>query len=214
MEFIKYANQNMPLDDKERQKRIEEASGHFGEFMSSLGFKWEEDPNSRDTPMRFAKAIVNDICSGCFHDGPKITAFDNTDNYDGIVAQTNIDLKSICSHHWMPFSGVAHVGYIPSAGGKVIGLSKLNRVVDWFARRPQVQESLTSQISKFIDEICVDNQGVAVVIEANHTCCSNRGIKHNSTMRTARMTGTFLDKGDTSRVEFYKFIEFAKKDIR
>ena len=76
-----------------------------------------------------------------------------------------------------------------------------------------IQENLTSQISKHIDEICEGNKGVAVVIEANHTCCSCRGIKHDSTMRTARMTGAFLDSGDTSRAEFYKFVEFAKRDL-
>jgi GTP cyclohydrolase I len=120
----------------------------------------------------------------------------------------------MCSHHHALFTGVAHVAYIPSRDGKVIGLSKLNRVVDWFSRRPQVQENLTSQISSYIDTICEGNKGVAVVIEANHTCCSNRGIKHDSTMRTARMTGAFLDNADSSRSEFYKFVEFAKKDLR
>jgi GTP cyclohydrolase I len=108
--------------------------------------------------------------------------------------------------------GVAHVAYIPAANGKVIGLSKLNRIVDWFSRRPQVQENLTMQIHQYIDEVCVKNKGVAVLIEANHTCCSNRGIKHDSTMRTARMSGAFLDEKDNSRAEFYKFVEFAQNN--
>jgi GTP cyclohydrolase I len=108
--------------------------------------------------------------------------------------------------------GQAHVAYIPSKDGKVIGLSKLNRIVDWFSRRPQVQENLTMQIHTYIDKICEKNKGVAVMIEANHTCCSNRGIKHDSTMRTARMSGAFLDEKDNSRSEFYKFVEFSKKD--
>ena len=113
-------------------------------------------------------------------------------------------------NHHAAFTGVAHVAYIPSKHGKVIGLSKLNRIVDWFSRRPQVQENLTMQIHQYIDQVCLKNNGVAVMIEAKHTCCSNRGIKHDSTMRTARMSGAFLDNNDNSRSEFYKFIEFAQ----
>ncbi|NBP16968.1 GTP cyclohydrolase I FolE, partial [bacterium] len=109
-----------------------------------------------------------------------------------------------------PFFGYAHVAYLPDPQGKVIGLSKLNRIVDYFSRRPQVQETLNMQIHKFLDELCVGNRGVAVMVEANHTCCSLRGIKHNSTMRTARMSGAFHENGDNSRAEFYKFVEFAQ----
>jgi GTP cyclohydrolase I len=94
----------------------------------------------------------------------------------------------------------------------VIGLSKLNRIVDWFARRPNLQEALTFGICDYIDKVCEKNNGVAVMLECNHTCCSNRGIKHDSTMRTARMTGAFLDNTDNSRAEFYKFVEFAQKN--
>jgi GTP cyclohydrolase I len=99
---------------------------------------------------------------------------------------------------------------LPAKDGKVIGLSKLNRIVDWFARRPQVQEVLTSQLFDDVDMVCEKNKGVAVMIEANHTCCSNRGIKHDSTMRTARVSGAFHDDSGASRAEFYKFIEFAQ----
>jgi GTP cyclohydrolase I len=212
--MLKYANHNKPRTEEEKQEIIMNASKAYEAYMDALGFDWRNDPNSADTPMRVAKAFVNDFASGCYSDSPSITAFDNVDKYDGIVCQNNIKVNSMCSHHHALFTGVAHVAYIPSRDGKVIGLSKLNRVVDWFSRRPQVQENLTSQISSYIDTICEGNKGVAVVIEANHTCCSNRGIKHDSTMRTARMTGAFLDNADSSRSEFYKFVEFAKKDLR
>ena len=211
--MLKYANHNKPRTEEEKQEIIKNASKAYEAYMDALGFDWRNDPNSADTPMRVAKAFVTDFASGCFNDAPKITAFDNVDKYDGMVCQNNIKVTSMCSHHHALFTGVAHVAYIPSKDGKVIGLSKLNRIVDWFSRRPQVQENLTSQISKHIDEICEGNKGVAVVIEANHTCCSCRGIKHDSTMRTARMTGAFLDSSDTSRAEFYKFVEFAKRDL-
>ena len=207
---LKYANHNIPKTAEEKEQIIENASKIYEQYLDALGFDWRNDPNSADTPRRVVKAFVNDIARGCYDEPPKITAFDNVDGYDGIVCQNNIKVVSLCSHHHAAFTGVAHVAYIPSKNGKVIGLSKLNRIVDWFARRPQVQENLTMQIHEHIDKICTNNKGVAVMIEANHTCCSNRGIKHDSTMRTARMSGAFLDEKDQSRNEFYKFVEFSQ----
>lgn len=208
--MLKYANLNIPRSEEEKQIIITNAAKAYETYLDALGFDWRNDPNSADTPNRVAKAFVNDVAMGCYSNPPKVTAFDNIDGYDGIVAQTNIKVNSLCSHHHMIFSGMAHVAYIPSKEGKVIGLSKLNRIVDWFSRRPQIQEGLTSQISDYINSICEGNKGVAVFIEANHTCCSNRGIKHDSGMKTARMTGAFLDE-ESTRNEFYKFVEFAKK---
>jgi GTP cyclohydrolase I len=210
MELLKYANGNLPQTEQERQKMIEQAAEHYADFMKALKFDFKSDPNSADTPRRVAKAWVNDLITGCYSPPPDITSFDNTDGYDGMVCQNNIKVVSMCSHHHLQFTGRAHVAYIPSKDGKVIGLSKLNRIVDWFARRPQVQEALTSQIFDYVDVVCEKNKGVAVMIEANHTCCSNRGIKHDSTMRTARVSGAFHDEGGASRAEFYKFIEFAQ----
>lgn len=210
--MLKYANENKPRTEEERQSIINKAAKAYEAYMDALGFDWRNDPNSADTPMRVAKAFVNDLGSGCYSDKPSITAFDNVDNYDGVVCQNNIPVVSMCSHHHAPFLGYAHVAYIPTKEGKIIGLSKLNRVVDFFSRRPQVQESLNNMICDYIDEICTGNLGVAVVIEAKHTCCSSRGIKHNSTMRTAKMTGAFLDNANNARNEFYKFVEFAQKD--
>jgi GTP cyclohydrolase I len=208
--MLKYANHNIPRTQEERETIIKNAAKAYEAYMDALGFDWRNDPNSAETPMRVAKAFVNDIASGCYSNAPNITAFDNVDEYDGIVAQTNIKVNSLCSHHHLSFFGNAHVAYIPSKDGKVIGLSKLNRIVDWFSRRPQVQENLCSQISEHINKVCEGNKGVAVVIEASHTCCSCRGIRHDSTMYTARMTGSFLEE-ESTRNEFYKFVEFAKK---
>lgn len=210
MELLKYANGNLPQSEQERQEMIEQAAGHYAEFMKALKFDFKNDPNSADTPRRVAKAWVNDLIAGCYSSPPDITSFDNIDGYDGMVCQNNIKVVSMCSHHHLQFTGRAHVAYLPAKDGKVIGLSKLNRIVDWFARRPQVQEALTSQIFDYVDMVCEKNKGVAVMIEANHTCCSNRGIKHDSTMRTARVSGAFHDVSGASRAEFYKFIEFAQ----
>lgn len=189
---------------------IQAAEEAYGKFLEALGFDWKNNPHMEDTPRRVAKAWVHDLAKGCFENEPKITAFENDGQYDGMVCQTNIPVISMCAHHNLPFMGYAHVAYIPSPDGKVIGLSKLNRIVDYICRRPSVQETLNMDIHKFIDKVCSNNKGVAVMVEANHTCCSLRGIKQNSSMRTARMSGAFHEPGDGSRNEFYKFIEFAQ----
>ena len=207
---LPYANGNKPRSDYEKRIMIEEAAEHYGKYMTALGFHWEDDPNSADTPKRVAKAFVNDLAEGCYTDPPRITAFDNVDQYDGLVFQGNITVHSFCSHHHLPFIGHAHVAYIPGKDGKVIGLSKINRIVEWFARRPQVQENLTMQIHKHMDKVCEGNKGVAVLVEANHMCACVRGVKHDSTMKTARMSGAFLDKTDLTRQEFYDFVRDLK----
>jgi GTP cyclohydrolase IA len=189
---------------------IQAAEEAYGKFLEALGFDWKNNPHMEDTPRRVSKAWVHDLARGCFENEPKITAFENDGQYDGMVCQTNIPVISMCAHHNLPFMGYAHVAYIPSPDGKVIGLSKLNRIVDYISRRPSVQETLNMDIHKFIDKVCAGNNGVAVMVEANHTCCSLRGIKQSSTMRTARMSGSFHEIGDNSRNEFYKFVEFAQ----
>ena len=205
MSKLKYANGNKPLKEQEMENMIEEAAEHYGRYMTALGFDWKNDPNSEDTPIRVARAFVNDLAEGVYSDPPKITAFDNIDGYDGIVFQGNIKLHSLCSHHHLPFIGNAHVAYLPSVDGKVIGLSKLNRIVEFYARRPQVQENLTMQIHEHIHKECTQNIGVAVMIEANHMCACVRGVKHNSIMKTAKLSGKFKDT-DRAREEFYNFI--------
>lgn len=190
------------------EQRIQDATIAYGKFLDALGFDWRSDPNMKDTPMRVSKMTVNELYSGIFHNAPNITSFDNVDEYNGIVFQGNIELKSSCSHHVLPFVGKAHVAYIP--GSKVIGLSKLNRIVDYFARRPQVQENLTNQIHSFIDKVCEGNEGVAVVIEANHMCACVRGVQHDSTMMTSKLSGAFKNHPDTKH-EFYEFISYLKK---
>ena len=210
MTKLKYANGNRPLTEEQKQTMIEEASVHYGKYMTALGFDWENDPNSSDTPMRVSKAFVNDLAEGVYSEGPKITAFDNVDKYDGMVFQGNIKLHSFCSHHHLPFVGVANVGYIPGIDGKVIGLSKLNRIVEFYARRPQVQENLTMQIHKHIDRVCEKNEGVAVMLEANHMCACVRGVKHDATMKTSKLSGAFMDSKELARSEFYEFIRGLK----
>ena len=210
MNKLKYANGNMILSDEEKQKMIEEAALHYGRYMSALKIDWRNDPNSSDTPMRVAKSFVNDLAQGCYTKEPNITTFENVDGYDGIVFQGNIKLHSFCSHHHLPFIGVAHTAYIPNIHGKIIGLSKLNRIVEFYSRRPQVQENLTMQIHNHIDRVCEKNNGVAVMIEANHLCACVRGVRHDATMKTSKLSGAFMDSKELARTEFYDFIKGLK----
>jgi GTP cyclohydrolase I len=203
------ANGNAPRTEKEKQTIIKRAAKAYEKYLDALGFDWRNDPNSSNTPMRVAKAFVNDIASGCYNEPPSVTAFP-TDGYDGVIAQCNIPVKSLCSHHHLAFTGVAHVAYIPSLDGKVIGLSKLNRIVEFYARRPQIQESMTRQIAEAINAVCEKNRGVAVVIKAQHTCACHRGVKHEGCyMITSKLTGDFMEDEKT-RTEFYKFIDMSR----
>lgn len=204
------ANGNAPRSDREKQVIIKRAAKAYEKYLDALGFDWRNDPNSSNTPMRVAKAFVNDIASGCYNEPPSVTAFP-TDGYDGVIAQCNIPVKSLCSHHHLAFTGVAHVAYIPSLDGKVIGLSKLNRIVEFYARRPQIQESMTRQIAEAINAVCEKNRGVAVVVKAQHTCACHRGVKHEGCyMITSKLTGDFMEDEKT-RTELYKFIDMASK---
>ena len=213
-ERVKYptiptANSNLPRTDEEKQVIIENAAKAYESFLDALCIDWRNDPNSSGTPKRVAKAYVCDLIKGCYDQQPKITSFPS-DGYDGIVSQMNIPLTSLCSHHHLAFTGVAHVAYIPSLDGRIIGLSKLNRIVEFYARRPQVQEALTVQIHKAIDEVCEKNRGVAVVIKAAHTCACHRGIKHHGcAMITSKLSGDFM-KEPECRKEFYDFIASAE----
>lgn len=205
MDLLKPANGNLPRTEDEKTVMIAEATVAYGKFLEAMGFDWRNDHNSDNTPYRVAKAWVEDIISGSLTEKPKITQFPN-DGYDGIVFQGNIEVVSLCSHHNLPFVGKAHLAYIPDAEGKVIGLSKLNRIVDWYARRPQLQEGLTQQIHDELNALIENNKGIAVFIEANHTCCSNRGIGHASTMQTAKLSGLFFTNEIGTRMEFYQMI--------
>ena len=209
-EKLKQANGNIPLFETEKINMIEKAAEHYGKYMDALKIDWRNDPNSSDTPMRVAKSFVNDLAEGCYTKEPNITTFENINEYDGMVFQGNIKVNSFCSHHHLPFIGNAHVAYIPTTESKIIGLSKLNRIVEFFARRPQVQENLTMQIHNYINGLCEGNLGVAVVVEANHMCACVRGVKHDATMKTAKLSGAFMDSTELARNEFYEFVRGLK----
>ncbi len=208
--FANGVSPNFPLSQKEKEKMIKKATKAYARFLEALDCDWQNDPNSNDTPRRVAKAYVNDLWAGRYSPMSNITAFPS-DGYDGIVQESNIPLTSMCSHHHQTIGGKVSIAYVPSKDGLVVGLSKLNRLVEHFGRRGAIQEQLTVAIHNAVDKICEGNIGVAVMIDATHNCVSCRGVKHQgASMQTAKLSGCFLEE-EAARAEFYKNIELAGK---
>lgn len=205
-----YANgvaPGFPFTDREKDKMIEEAAEAFGQFLDALKCDWRNDPNSMETPRRVAKAYVNDLWKGRYTPFTEITSFPS-DNYQGIVLEKDIPLISQCSHHHQTIMGVVHIAYIPGPEGNVVGLSKLNRIVDHFGRRGAIQEQLTMAIHNAIDKICEGNVGVMVMIKATHNCVSCRGVKHQgASMMTSEVSGVFADHTKTAKIEVLEMIK-------
>ncbi len=174
------------LTDDEKINKIEY---HFAEIMYTLGLNLYDDSLS-GTPKRVAKMFVKEMFSGLSpHNKPEISLFENKYNYKKMLIEKDITLYSNCEHHFVPIIGKVHVAYIPDK--QVIGLSKINRLVQYYAKRPQVQERLTTQISEALKEILKHND-VAVVIEADHLCVASRGINDtNSKTLTVSYSGQF-----------------------
>ncbi|HEY1039695.1 MAG TPA: GTP cyclohydrolase I FolE [Bacteroidia bacterium] len=188
------------MSDEEKIRIISE---HFSKIMDTLGLDLSDD-SLRGTPNRVAKMYIKEIFSGLDPaNKPEVKLFDNKYRYDQMLIEKNITLYSNCEHHFVPIIGKAHVAYVSS--GKVIGLSKLNRIVQYFSQRPQVQERLTMQIANELKTI-LETEDVAVVIDATHLCVSSRGIKDTaSSTITSSYSGKF--KSGTVRAEFLKLID-------
>ena len=188
------------LTDKEKLKIISKAEKAYGKFLTALGVDWENDPNSMETPRRVAKAYVNDLWRGRYEIPTEITAFPS-DGYNGIILERDIPITSMCSHHHQAILGKVHIAYIPGADGKVVGLSKLNRIVEHFGRRGSIQEQLTVAIHNAISTIA-ETENVMVVIHAGHQCVSCRGVKHQgASMVTSEVSGAFADHNKTAKAE-------------
>jgi GTP cyclohydrolase IA len=187
------------MSDEEKKAKIE---FHFRQIMETLGLDLTDD-SLKGTPKRVAKMYIEEIFSGLNPaNAPKIALFDNKYQYNGMLVEKNISFYSNCEHHFVPIMGKAHVAYI--SNGKVIGLSKLNRIVQHFAKRPQVQERLTMQIAKELRKI-LGTDDVAVLIDAKHLCVSSRGIKDESSATvTSYYGGQFLQ--ESVKAEFLKNI--------
>jgi len=186
----------------EKDEKIRLISYHFRKIMEVMGLDLDDD-SLRDTPARVARMYVNEIFSGLDPaNEPAISLFENKYAYKGMIVERNITVHSWCEHHFVPITGKAHVAYI--AGEKVIGLSKLNRIVHYYCSRPQVQERLTEDIAAHLKKV-LDTPDVAVVIDAVHHCVASRGIADvNSSTYTAHYSGQFLS--DEMKKEFLSAI--------
>jgi len=187
------------LSEDEKMKKIE---GHFRQIMETLGLDLNDD-SLKGTPERVAKMYVKEIFSGLDPaNKPKIALFQNRYQYNQMLVEKDITFYSNCEHHFVPIFGKAHVAYI--SNGKVIGLSKLNRIVQYFAKRPQVQERFTMQIAKELQEV-LQTQDVAVLIDAKHLCVSSRGVQdNNSATVTSFYGGKFEEKA--VKDEFLRYL--------
>jgi len=196
------SNSNCYKNEEERKKIIEQIENKFKEIFDIMGYDLENDQQIIDTPKRMAKMWVNELFIGNFEKEPDITFFDNTRNYDEMIVLDNIELKSICSHHFVPFIGKINIAYIPDR--KIVGISKIIRIVRWFMRRPQIQEELTKQIADYLEQK-LQPKGVVVFIEAKHLCMLMRGVEEvDSLMRTSELRGVFRE--GKVRKEFFDII--------
>lgn len=176
------------LSDEEKKERI---AGLFAEIMDVMGLDLTDD-SLKGTPNRVAKMYIEEIFSGLDpKNKPKIALFENKYQYNQMLVEKNITFYSNCEHHFVPIIGKAHVAYISS--GKVIGLSKLNRIVQYFAKRPQVQERLTNQIARELSQV-LQTEDIAVIIDAKHLCVSSRGIKDDTSATVTTYYGGAFNK--------------------
>ena len=187
----------------EDEAKLELIGNHFNGIMTTLGLNLEDD-SLKDTPGRIAKMFVREIFWGLdYRNFPKCTTIENKMTYDSMIVERNIKVTSNCEHHFVPIIGSATVAYIPN--DRILGLSKLNRVVEFFARRPQVQERLTAQIMETL-KFVLGTEDVAVVIEADHYCVISRGVEdQNSDTISSALSGKFLEPA--VRAEFFSLIK-------
>jgi len=185
-------------NDLDRKEKIEVIEAHFQGIMRALGLDLKDD-SLMDTPKRVAKMYVNEIFWGLDYDAfPKCTTVANKMGYDEMVIERNVNVQSNCEHHFVIIDGLATVAYVPNE--KVLGLSKINRIVEYFAKRPQIQERLTEQVFHALCYI-LETENVAVMIHARHYCVRSRGVEDTgSTTITSKLGGGF--KTDPSTWDF------------
>jgi len=197
------------LEEDDKEILIREATVAFEQVLDTLLIDRKNDPNSQGTARRLAKMYYNEIMAGRYEPSPNATAFpnDSGEKYQGMLVVRS-ELKSMCSHHHQPVSGVAYIGII--AGPKLIGLSKYTRIAQWCARRGTLQEELCMDIAREI-QVATNTLDVAVYIQATHGCCENRGIMaHSSLTQTTVLKGAFKDDEGTKK-EFFDNIKLQQE---
>ena len=176
----------------------------YASFMEALGLDLNE-PSIKETPKRVAKLFVKEICAWLYEEPPFMKTFPNDVWYPGIIIVKDIKVESLCEHHMLPFTGTAQIGYIPWTK-KIVGLSKIARLVDHFCRRPQVQEKLTKQIYDHLSKI-LETENIAVVINAEHMCMKIRGIKDPCSNTTTSLMGWLFMHNPSARDEFFNLLQ-------
>ena len=190
------------LDVAERDAMIVAAALKFEELFDIFQIDYRNDHNTRDTPRRVAKMYVDELMNGRFTEPPVITEFDNAEQFDGMIVTGPIEVRSTCAHHMMPIFGQAYIGILPAADGRIIGLSKYDRIVDYFASRLQIQEELIKQISNYLIEKTAP-KGLAVRISAVHMCKTQRGVRASTSGRMISTSYHGLFNDDAAlRAEF------------
>jgi GTP cyclohydrolase I len=193
--------------EKTDEEKIALIEPHFRAIMETLGMDLRDD-SLRGTPLRVAKMYVKELFQGLNPANmPSMTLFENKFQYNEMLVEKNINFYTNCEHHFVPFFGKAHVAYISS--GKVIGLSKLNRLVEYFSKRPQVQERLTMQVGKALQTV-LQTQDVAVMMDAKHLCVSSRGVKDDSSNTITTFFGGKFQEEKT-RMEFLQYVDINEK---
>jgi len=192
------------LSEAERSAMIAAAATKLSELFDVLHIDHRNDHNTRDTPRRVARMYVDEIMHGRFSSPPALTEFENIEQFDQLIVIGPIDIRSTCAHHLMPIYGEAFIGVLPATDGKIIGLSKYDRIVEYFSGRLQIQEELVKQIGHFIMEKTVP-RGVAVRISAVHMCKTHRGVRatHRSRMVTSAYFGA-LEQDAALKDEFLR----------
>jgi len=204
-----FCNDNISeyLTEGDMEKLVDEVADKMQGVLESLVIDTTNDHNTQDTARRVAKMFVLETFSGRYLPKPKITAFPNVTEYDQVYVTGPITIRSTCAHHFQSIKGKCYIGVFP--GRNVIGLSKFNRLVDWIASRPQIQEEMTIQIADLIQEE-TDAEGIAVLLQAEHGCMTMRGVKeHQSDMTTSVMRGVFRDYPHLKE-EFFNIISRMK----
>lgn len=205
--FLANDNIHKYFDADEKEALLIEVEEALEDVFSALIIDTVLDHNTRETAHRVAKMFMNEIFAGRYDPPPRVTSFPNASNYDQIYVTGPITVRSTCAHHMMPIVGRAYIGVFP--GTAVIGLSKFNRLVDWVASRPQIQEEMTQQIADIVEEESKAD-GVAVVIQAEHFCMTHRGVKeHESDMTTSIMRGVFRENASLKQ-EFFNIMNRMK----
>jgi len=170
------------LDRGERAAMMAQAAQKLGELFDVLHIDHKNDHNMRDTPRRVAKMFVEEILHGRYSPPPVITEFENVERYDQMIVTGPIEVRSMCAHHLMPICGEAYIGVLPAADGKIIGLSKYDRIDDYFSARLQIQEELVTQIGTFIMD-ATKPRGLGIRISAVHMCKTHRGVRASQASR-------------------------------